>query len=134
MVRLERRRKFDLFDDIFDGIFKTEDRVLIKTDIKEKEDKYEIIMDVPGIEKEQIEVTLDKGYLCVTINNVSESVDEDEYYIRKERLRQSASRKFYVGNYLMEEDIAASLDKGVLVLEVPKETEKTAIKKTIEIK
>ncbi len=134
MYKLQRRNRFNLFDDWFDGFFKTgTTNTLLKTDIKEVDDHYEIIMDVPGLEKENINITLENGYLAVNVSKTIEEKTEDQYYLRKERHSQSATRKFYVGDAIAEEDIKASLDKGVLVLEVPKETEKVITKKTIEI-
>lgn len=133
MYRLQRAR-YDLFDDLFDGFFNTSPTTLLKTDIKETDTHYQILIDVPGVEKDNINITLEKGYLCVTANKTTETKDDQEYFLKRERSQASATRKFYVGNYLTEDNIKAELDKGVLTLEVPKETEKPDIKKRIEIK
>ncbi|MDO4487521.1 MAG: Hsp20/alpha crystallin family protein [Eubacteriales bacterium] len=124
-----------LFDDFFDFSFpdfKPERRPgcprpdLMKTDIKESEKAYELSIDLPGYNKDEIEITLEKGNLTITASKAENKEEKDEKtgYIRKERFTGSMTRSFYVGENLSEEDIHASFENGVLVLDVPKEVEK----------
>ncbi|NLN50776.1 MAG: Hsp20 family protein [Acholeplasmataceae bacterium] len=136
MYRIQRRRRspFNIFDDLFDNAFTPTRHSLLKTDIKEKDKGYELIVDVPGMEKEDIKITLENGYLCITAKKTKEEEVKEEYYLRKERTQTGATRRFYVGERISEEDIKAKLENGVLTLEVPKEEEKVSTEKVIEIR
>lgn len=138
MMMIPRKRNdFDLFEDMFaDPFFERKESRLMKTDIKEKKDKYIIDVDLPGYEKENIEIEMENGYLKVTAKatkNIDES-DEDEKYIHKERFYGECSRSFYVGDNIKEEDIKASFKNGILSLCIPKEEpKKLEEKKKIQI-
>ncbi len=75
MMIPRRRNEFDLFNDFFGGddFFSRRESTIMKTDIKEKKDKYIIEMDLPGYEKENINLELKEGYL-----NVSAKVEKEE--------------------------------------------------------
>ena len=109
---------------------------LMKTDVHEMDDHYEVDIDLPGFKKEEIQLELNNGYLTV---NAAKGLDEDDKskkgrVIRKERYMGSMARSFYVGEDLNEEDIKAKFEHGVLSLTVPKkETPKLPEKKTIMI-
>ena len=139
MMMIPRKRNdFDLWDDMFRfDPFLNEKHIekVMKTDIKEKGDNYIIDMDLPGYEKENIEISIENGYLTVNAKVSEENKDEDEgSYIRKERYYGECSRSFYVGEDVHEEDIKASFKNGKLTLSVPKEEEKKIEgKKTIQI-
>ena len=109
---------------------------LMKTDVHEHEDHFEVDIDLPGFKKEEISLELEKGYLTVS---ATKSLDKDENnkkgkLIRQERYSGSMQRSFFVGENLTEEDIKASFKHGVLSLNVPKK-EKVQIpeKRTIMI-
>ena len=74
---------------------------LMKTDIKEFADGYELQMDLPGYKKEEIQAALHNGYLTIS---ATKSVEEKEE-----------------GKYLRQEDIKAGFQDGILTLFVPKE-------------
>ena len=137
MMLVPRRNSFDLFDDFFkDDFFSRRQPALMKTDIKEKNDKYIIEMDLPGYEKENINLSLEDGYLEISASVVKENNDDDdEKFVRQERYYGECSRSFYVGEDLTEEDIHAEFKNGILKIEVPKkeETKKLPKTKTIEI-
>ena len=95
---------------------------LMKTDIKEKNDSFELEIDLPGFTKDEIKVEEKNGYLTVS---AAKGLDKDEQnkkgeYIRRERYSGSMSRSFYVGEHLNEEDIKAKYEDGILKLSVPK--------------
>ena len=138
MMLMPRRDNFDLFDDFFgnDNLFKTKNTSLMKTDIKETNTKYIIEMDLPGYDKENINLELNNGYLEITAKQEREENDEENTkYVRKERFYGECSRSFYVGEDITEEDIDAEFKNGILIVNVPKklEPEEKEIKK-IEIK
>ena len=140
MMMLPRRRNdFDLFDRMFldDPFFSGErETKLMKTDIKEKKDKYIIEMDLPGYEKENISLEINDGYLMISAKT-SQNKDEKEEgkYVRKERFIGECSRSFYIGDNIKEEDIKASFKNGTLKIEVPKKEERKELpeKKQIPI-
>ena len=95
---------------------------MMKTDIREHDDGYEIDIDLPGFKKDEINVELDDGYLTIS---AEKSLDKDEEkkhgrYIRRERYAGALQRSFYVGDALTQEDIKAKYEHGILKLSVPK--------------
>ncbi len=130
---------FDLFPYVDDKDFRNTEKKLygknaghiMKTDVKEKDDSYELEMDLPGFDKNEIQISLDDGYMTV---NAVKGLDKDEKekdsgkYIRRERYVGSCSRSFYVGDNLTEEDIKAEFKHGILKLSVPKKDLKKEIK------
>ena len=137
-MMLVPRNNFDLFDDFFDdGFFSKKEKSLMKTDIRETKDKYIIDIDLPGFSKENINLSLNKGYLEISAKVDEENnSNEDEKYVRRERFYGECSRSFYVGDDITEEDINAEFKNGILKIEVPKfdETKKSEETKQIEIK
>lgn len=137
MMLVPRRNDFDLFDDFFrDDFFDRKEKNLMKTDIKETKDKYIIEMDLPGFEKENINLSLKDGYLSISAKvEKEENEDSEEKFVRRERFFGECSRSFYVGDIVTEEDIHAEFKNGILRIDVPKKEEvKTEETKYIEIK
>ena len=126
MMMIPRRRDFDLFDEMFrDPFFNEGESKLMKTDIKEKKDKYIIDIDLPGYEKEGIKIEIQDGYLTVHASiNKEENDEEKGKYVRKERYVGECSRNFYVGDNVKEEDVKAKFKNGTLTLEIPKKEER----------
>ena len=132
----------DLFDDFFDFPFydnnemdKLEKKLyghrsknLMKTDVREKKDSYEVDIDLPGFKKDEIKLELENGYLTIS---ATKGLDKDETdkktgkYIRRERYAGNLSRSFYIGEGVKQEDIKAAFKNGILSITVPKE-DKTA--------
>ena len=125
----------NLFDDFFADPFglvnpgRTEEalygkhaRNLMKTDVREKEDSYELDMDLPGFKKEEITVDLKNGYLTIAASKGldKDQKDEEGKYIRRERCTGVCSRSFYVGTGVRPENIGAKYEDGILKLSVPK--------------
>ena len=136
-MMLVPRRNFDLFDDFFDdNFFNKKEKNLMKTDIKEKKDKYVIEMDLPGFEKENIKLELNNGYLTITGKQENKIDEEEEKYVHKERFYGECTRSFYVGDNIKEEDIDAEFKNGTLKIDIPKKEEQKEISETkqIEIK
>jgi len=94
---------------------------MMKTDIREKDDNYEVSIDLPGFKKEDITVELSDGYITIS---ASKNLDRDEgkkgKLIRQERYAGSMSRSFYVGENVEKGDIEANYRHGVLNLTIPK--------------
>ena len=127
MMMIPRRNRFDLFDEMFrDPFFEGTESKVMKTDIKEKKDKYLIDIDLPGYEKEDIKMEISDGYLTVHAS-VNKEVDDEKdkgKYVRKERYVGECSRSFYVGDNVTEDEIKAKFKNGTLTIEVPKKDDK----------
>ena len=109
---------------------------VMKTDLKEHEDGYELSVDLPGFKKDQIQLQLSNGYLTVSAAKGIEEEDKDKKgrLVHQERFSGSMSRSYYVGENLEEEDIKAKFENGVLTLDFPKvEQKKLPERKTIQI-
>ena len=134
----------NVFDDWMDFSFPDIDKKLygkhaknvMKTDIREMDDSYEVVIDLPGFKKDEIEVQLENGYLTIS---AAKGLDKDETdkqgkYLRQERYAGSVSRSFYVGEDITEEDIHGKFENGILKLDIPKvEAKKVEQKKHIAI-
>ncbi len=125
---LARRDSFwdDFFKNPFSGaVDQVNSSRLMKTDVREKDNNFEVFMDLPGVPKEDIQIELKDGYLTVSAKKtaVSEEQSNDGKFIRKERFEGSAKRSFYVGEYANEQNISASYSDGVLKIIIPKEPE-----------
>ena len=129
----------DLFDDFFNDPFgmmnASEGRSplygkhaknLMKTDIREKEDGYELAVDLPGFKKDEISIDLSNGYLTIQAAKGLDKDEEDKkgHYIRQERYSGAMSRTFYVGEDVTQEDIKGEYKHGILKLFVPKKEAK----------
>ena len=117
----------DIFDEVFaDPFFGEKENKIMKTDLKEKDGKYMLEIDVPGYEKEDIKIELNEGYLTVSAEKNEEKEDKDKHakYLKRERFTGMCSRSYYVGENLKEEDIKANFKNGILTIEFPKEVEK----------
>lgn len=138
MNMLPRIYRKSLFDDFFDAPFNTGSASgLMKTDVKATDAGYELEIDVPGIDKENISVQLENGYVTVTAKTEKKNDEgkENGHYIRRERFYGTYSRSFYVGEDVNEEDVKAKYENGTLKLFVPdKEKQpKVETKKIISI-
>ena len=127
----------NLFDDFFDfpdfeklehqmnkKLYGHHAKNMMKTDIREKDGEYEMVLDLPGFKKEEISVQLENGYLTIS---ASRGLDQEEQekdtgkYIRRERYAGACQRSFYVGEDVKQEDIKAEFKHGILKLLIPKE-------------
>lgn len=122
----------DLFDKSFEMVPWPEERELygkrmqnlMKTDVHETEDSYEMNVDLPGFKKEDIHVELKEGYLTLRAEkNLEKEEKKEKKVIRSERYVGSMSRSFYVGD-IQPESIKCKYEDGVLTLEFPKADQK----------
>lgn len=135
MNTITKHNNYGIFDPFFDDFFvDNKKNQIMKTDIIEKENHYELKIEVPEIKKEDIKLSLEKGYLNIkaTFNEENESLEEKRYICR-ERHYGSYSRSFYVGDNVKEEDIKAKLSEGVLTLNINKVLPNREEKKYITI-
>ncbi len=137
MIIPRRKNNYDLFDSMFeDPLFERHEAKFMKTDIKEKGDKYFVDIDLPGYDKENIKIEINDGYLTVhaSINKETEEHNDGGKYLQKERYSGECSRSFYIGENVKQEDVKASFKNGTLTLSFPKMKDKLPEeKKWIEI-
>lgn len=117
------RKDFDLFDEVFkEPFFNLNESKVMKTDIKETDNGFSLVIDLPGYDKDNIKMHIEEGYLIVSAKTSSKIDDEDKdgVFVRKERYYGECSRSFYVGEHLTEEDIKATFKNGTLKVEIPK--------------
>ena len=97
-------------------------RNLMKTDVHETEEDFEIETDLPGFKKDQINVKLEDGYLTISAckDQETEKKGRKGKIIRQERYCGSMQRSFYVGDAVKTEDVKAKFEDGVLRLSIPK--------------
>lgn len=129
---------FDNFMNDFptNRFFVKSDADLMKTDVQETDNGYKVEIDLPGFNKEDVNASLENGYLTVSASRSSDDGDKDKdgKYIRRERYQGNCSRSYYVGDKLTEDDIKAKFDNGILTLEIPKvDQKKVEQKKAIAI-
>ena len=127
----------NLFDDFFDEMDKDffgkknplygkHAQNMMKTDIREKDDSYELDVDLPGFKKDEIKVQLKDGYLTLSAAKGldKDHKDKEGNYIRRERYAGTMTRSFFVGEDVSQEDIHAKYEDGILRLSVPKKAPK----------
>ncbi len=125
----------NLFDEMFDEAFDMvpvfsrrnplygkHGKNLMKTDVRETKDSYELDIDLPGFKKDEVKVDLKDGYLTIS---AAKGLDKDEqdkkgHYIRRERYAGQCSRSFYVGDGVEAKDVHAKFEDGILRLSMPK--------------
>jgi HSP20 family molecular chaperone IbpA len=127
----------NLWNDWMDFSFPEIDRQLygkrgehvMRTDVKEHEQEFEVDIELPGFKKEDVKAELKDGYLTVSAaKNVNQDQkDEKGKYVRRERYAGNMSRSFYVGEEVTQEEIQAKFTDGVLTLKIPKKVEKKPI-------
>lgn len=125
----------EFFDDFFNEPFYRPSRPsgaqndLMRTDIKESENAYELTMNLPGVKKEDVKAELKDGYLTIqaSTNTNNDQKDNNGKYVRRERYVGSFSRSFYVGEDVKQEDIKAKFENGTLILTVPKKVQQPVV-------
>ena len=104
---------------------------MMKTDVRETENGYELDIDLPGFKKDEITAQLKDGYMTISASKGldKDKKDKEGRYIRRERYAGAMSRSFYVGEGVTEEDIHAKYEDGILKLSVPKKDKKAVEQK-----
>ncbi|MBR2614946.1 MAG: Hsp20 family protein [Clostridia bacterium] len=115
---LRKNDSFNFFNDVFDDFFRPTffDSSLknMRTDIKTTESGYDLEIEMPGVDKKDINLSLENGYLTVSFNK---EVKENDNYVRRERI-DSFKRSYYVGD-VDKNLVKANLQNGVLIVSIP---------------
>lgn len=115
-------RMFDRFGhDASKALYGRKARNMMKTDVRETGDSYELDVDLPGFTKDEVDVKLNDGYLTISASKGLDKDDKDKKgnYIRRERYAGAMQRSFYVGD-IKGDDVHAKFENGILSLTVPK--------------
>ena len=132
-------RSLNVIDDMFDGFWPKEatyNGSVMKTDVYEKDGYYNLDIELPGYNKEDVQMDLVDGYLNIkaTHNVTNEEKDAKGNLVRSERSFGSCSRSFYVGENIKAEDIKAKFENGMLNIVLPsKEQKSIETKQTVTI-
>ena len=129
----------DMWDDVFDSmsafnrhnpLYGKHGKNMMKTDVRETDNSYELDIDLPGFKKDEIKVSLENGYLTISAARGLDKDEEDKNtgrYIRRERYAGACERSFYVGDVLTNEDIKCEFKHGILTVNIPKKEAKPAV-------
>ena len=101
-------------------------------DVYENKDKITVEADLPGIDPEDVEITVDKNILTMRCERKIEKEEKGEKYFRAERMSGMFSRSFTLPTLIKTDEISASYNNGVLKISIPKKPE--LIPRKIEIK
>ena len=104
----------------------------MKTDIREADGAYILEAELPGFSREDIHAEIKDGYLTIRAERKSESEDNNENYLRRERSYGSFCRTFDLEG-IDADAISASFKNGVLTLELPKLAPKAEEARKVEI-
>ncbi len=135
---------FGNLDDIFSNFFVPmkavtdiqSDFMSPKVDVHESKSGFEIKADLPGLEKDQVHVSLDDGIVTIEAETSAEEEQkdkEDGHVLRRERRYGKYLRRFDLGANLAESDATAGFKNGVLTLNIPKATPDKKVPKKLEI-
>ena len=129
----------NLFDEFFDDdfpmipmrsirnpLYGKNAKNLMKTDVRETDNTYELDIDLPGFKKDEVQLDLKDGYLTISAAKGLDKDQEDKKgkYIRQERYAGACSRSFFVGEGIEPQDVPAKFEDGILRVSLPKQVKK----------
>ena len=129
----------NLFDEFFDDdfpmipmrsirnpLYGKNAKNLMKTDVRETYNTYELDIDLPGFKKDEVQLDLKDGYLTISAAKGLDKDQEDKKgkYIRQERYAGACSRSFFVGEGIEPRDVSAKFEDGILRVSLPKQVKK----------
>ena len=109
---------------------------LMKTDVRELEDHYEVDVDLPGFKKDEVNAVLDNGYITISASKGLDKSEKDKKtgkFLRQERYAGALSRSFYVGDEYEQSEIGARFENGILSLNIPKKENTKKVENTNRI-
>lgn len=114
--------ELNTYDPFFNFFFPTRiegNSDLLKVDVIKNKEGYLLKADIPGVKKEDVKVSFDRGLLSINVKYHNE-IKESEQYIYQERAEGEITRTFRLDEYIDSKDIDASIDDGVLTLTIKK--------------
>lgn len=132
----------DLFDwehpfyglSLFPSLKRTsaEENYLPAIDVSEEKDKLVVTADLPGLKKDEIDISVDGSILTIRGERKSEKEEKDKNYHRVERAYGSFQRSVDLGTAVDEENVKAKYNNGVLEVTLPKTDQKETKRITVE--
>ncbi len=137
MTNRKGNRNLFNFDHFFseflpDQLIHNMDNKMMTLDIREHESSYIFDVEIPGVKKEDIDISVKDDILTITVNKTDEIHEENTTFIRRERKFGTYSRSFTIP-YIDSDNILAKYDHGILRLTLPKIENQTESKKVIDI-
>jgi len=121
----------ELMNSMFDDFYRDLNvKGNMPTDIIDNEKEYVLNVDIPGVDKENVNISFDDSYLTIKVEAKEESTDDN--FIRHEIKSYDMSRSYYLEN-ADEDNIKAKLTDGVLTITVGKKEQVLPEKKLIQI-
>jgi len=139
----EKRKNGSLlpgFNDVFDSIFNDtffNDRLTLRVpaaNISESENDFHVELAAPGLKKEDFKLNLDRNVLNISVEQRSESNDNQKNYSKREYSYSSWVRSFTLPESADAENIGATYTDGILKIDIAKREEAKAVRRQIEIK
>jgi len=140
---MRRLKRTDGMEDLFDQMQKMFEEVQdtgrglasdftgsLPVDIQEEDEEYILTADLPGVEKDEINITGDESKVEIAAESKAEMKEENEKYIRRERRSRSFRRNIAWPQPVDPETISAEYEEGVLTITAEKQENGG---KTIEI-
>ncbi|MFW5759562.1 MAG: Hsp20/alpha crystallin family protein [bacterium] len=132
MNALKLRNNLPVYDNFFN------DSVQLfnwpKVNIKETKKNFEVEINVPGLNKEDIHLGVENDMLNISIQKQKENENQNDYYLKREFQQQSFSRRFTLPDYVDKDDIKANYKNGILKIIFAKDPKKIKETKKIKIK
>jgi HSP20 family protein len=117
---------YNLMDDFFNDSWlssTTGSYGTFKVDVQDKENEYLVVAELPGIEKEEVDIRMDEGQLTIGVQRDENMEEENKQYVHRERRFCSMKRSLYLED-ANHEGIQARLENGLLNIKVPKKEKK----------
>ncbi|RDZ65799.1 heat-shock protein Hsp20 [Haloferax sp. Atlit-12N] len=121
-----QRNPFDEIEDLFDrmgrsfeesGIGRFQD---ISLDVVDADEAIEVVADLPGFEKDDLDVSVSGRRLTIAADHEESSEVDDDQYVRREQSQRSVSRTITLPTEVVRDEVAASYRNGVLTVTLPK--------------
>lgn len=113
---------YNMVDDFFNFNWPSKSNFTsFRVDVQEDENKYLVEAELPGVDKNEVNIEINEGNLNISVKREENINEEKKNYIHKERRYSSMSRSIYLED-AKSEGIKANLENGVLRIIVPKES------------
>jgi HSP20 family protein len=113
---------YNMVDDLFNFNWPSKNNIAsFRVDVQEDENKYLVEAELPGVDKNEVNIEINEGNLNISVKREENINEEKKNYIHKERRYSSMSRSIYLSD-AKSEGIKANLENGVLKITVPKES------------
>lgn len=125
-----------LFEDAFEGRGReggSRSRWAPPANLVETDDAYEVTLEIPGFDRDDLEVAIDQGVLAVTGRRTADHEQEGRTYHLRERATGQFRRAFSLPNSVSAEEVAATYEEGVLRVHLPKQPEAKTRKIEVEV-